>query len=109
MEIGSSIDLEEEFEEPNFLRYLKATDIAICDALSEGLFAVENEATTPDEGFYHRNEYDSVDEWAEDHAPFCEDREAFAALVAKMRNLASGKEHRVSEYWKEHKILLRKC
>jgi hypothetical protein len=103
MEIENSSGFKEEFKEPNFLRYLKATDVAIRSVLGERLFAVENEATTP-----QRNEYASIDEWVEDRTSFCEDQEAFAALQAEMRSLASGREHRVFEYWKEYEILLHK-
>jgi hypothetical protein len=108
MEIGGCIEFNEEFEEPNFLRYLEATHVAIRNVLSEQLFAVENEATTPHEGLYHCNEYDSIDEWVEDHTPFCVDGVAFAALSMKMRSLASVREYRIFEYWKEYKVLLRK-
>ncbi|MFB0546211.1 MAG: hypothetical protein ACETWB_04820 [Anaerolineae bacterium] len=108
MEIEGSIEFSEEFEEPNFLRYLEATDISIRNVLAERLFVIEDEATTPDDDSYRCNEYGSLDEWVENHAPSCEDLEAFDALSARMRSLASGKEHRVFEYWREYKVLLRK-
>lgn len=108
MEIEGSIEIEE-LEEPNFLRYLEATDFSIRNVLAERLFVVEDEATTPDKGLYHCNEYDSLDEWVKDRTAFCEDRETFDALSTKMQSLASGREHRIFEYWREHEILLRKC
>jgi SAM-dependent methyltransferase len=103
LEIGKSSAFKKEFAEPNFLRYLQATHVAIRSVLDERLFAVENESTTP-----RRDEYGSIDEWVEDRAPFCEDPEAFTALQTEMRCLASGEEHRVFEDWNEHEILLRK-
>ena len=108
LEVEGDIELVEELEESNFHKYLEATRVSICNVLVEQLFVAENEATTPDEGSYHCDEYNSLDEWIEHHKPFCEDLEAFDAMSVRIRDLASGMEHRILEYWREYKILLRK-
>ena len=106
--IKGNVEFSEELKEPNFDKYLEATRISIHNVLTEQLFVIEHEATTPDEGLYHCNEYNSLDEWIEAHRPSCEDLEAFDEMSAKIRNLARGRDHRISKYWREYKILLRK-
>jgi hypothetical protein len=108
MEIEGSIEFTEEFEEPNFQKHLEATEISIHTVLAEGLFVKEGEVTIPDGRFYHRDDYDSVDEWVESRISDCKDLDAFHALSTRMRSVASGREHRLHEYWKEYRVLLRK-
>ena len=103
LEIDGKIEFNEEFEEPNFCQYLKATSVAVINVVEEKLFTKENEAIIP-----ACNEYDSIDEWVEDHKPFCEDLDAFVAMSAKIRDMANGRAHRVLEYWREYQVLLSK-
>ena len=108
LEVEGSVEFCEELEEPNFDEYLEATKVSIHNVLAEQLFVIEHEATTPDEGLYHCNEYDSLDEWIEDHRPSCVDLEAFDEMSARIRDLASGRDHRILKYWREYTVLLRK-
>jgi len=108
LEVEGNTKFSEELKEPNFLRYLEATSASIGNIVSEGLFVIEDEAITPDEGSYHSREYDSLDEWVEDHKPFCEDLEAFNEMSVKIRSIAGKQEHRILEYWREDKVLLRR-
>jgi hypothetical protein len=108
LEVEGNTKFSEELKEPNFLRYLEATSASIGNIVSEGLFVIEDEAITPDEGSYHSREYESLDEWVEDHKPFCEDLEAFNAMSVKIRNIAGKQQHRILEYWREDKVLLRR-
>ena len=73
LEIGGELKFSQELQMPNFLGYLKATEVSLAKAVGDGLYAIEVEATTPDEGQYHCSEYSSLDEWIEDWKPFCED------------------------------------
>ena len=108
LKVEGNITFSEELEEPNFYRYLEATSASINNLVGEGLFVIEDEAITPDEGCYHCSEYDSLDEWVEDHKPFCRDFEAFNAMSVKIGNIAGKQEHRILEYWREDKVLLRR-
>ena len=63
---------------------MEATSTSISNVVSEGLFVIKDEAITPDEGFYHCSEYDSLDEWVEDHKPSCRDFDAFNAMTVKI-------------------------
>ena len=107
LEIDGKIELSEAFHQPNFRKYLESTKEAIHKALSEHLFVIEQEANTPDEGFYH-GEYRSLDEWIEDYEPLCDDLEELNELSAKLRKAARGKDHRIIDKWKESRLLLRK-
>ena len=104
--VGGNVEFCEELEEPNFDKYLEATGLSIRSVLAERLFVLEAEATTPDEDLYHCRDYDSLDDWVEDHRPFCEDLEAFDGVSARIRNLVRGREHRIRKLWREDKILL---
>jgi hypothetical protein len=109
VEIGGDVKFSHELEEPNFLRYLEATKVSIGNAVGEGLYVIEDEGTTPDEGLYHCSEYSSLDEWILDRKPFCEDWDAFHAMSATIRELVGREEHRILEYYREHTVLLRRC
>ena len=108
VKIEGNIEFSEELMEPNFHQYLAATRASINNVVGKQLFVVEDEATTPDEGFYLCNEYGSLDEWIEDHKPSCEDMAALEAMSANIRNITSGREHRILKLWREYKVLLRK-
>lgn len=108
LKIEGNVEFSEELKEPKFHKYLEATRVSIHNVLAEQLFVIEHKTTTPDEGFYHCDEYDSLDEWIKDRKPFCEDLEAFDEMSVRIRNLASGRDHRILEYWREYKVLLRK-
>jgi hypothetical protein len=107
LEIAGKIKLSEAFHEPNFRKILGFTDEAIHNALTEQLFVIVQEATSPDERLHHA-EYRSLDEWIEDHKPLCDDLEELDKLSAKLRESVKGKDHRIIEYWKETTLLLRK-
>jgi len=107
LEIGGSIEFCEEFRTPNFHQYLEATITAIDNVLSERLFTIEDEATTPEKG-YHWKDFGSVDEWVGNFEKACVDLDALYAMAAKMRNVARGRKHRVYDGQKEYKVLLRK-
>jgi hypothetical protein len=109
LEVGGEVAYRGELKKPNFRRYLRATAVAIGNVVDEGLFVVEAEATTPERLFYHAEEYDSIAAWIEDRRPLCEDVEAFDALAARMREVAGGREHKVTHYSREYKVLLRKA
>lgn len=106
LEIAGNIEFSETLQEPNFNKYLEFTKVSIHIVLIEQLFVIKQETITPDEGLYHCRGYQSLDEWIEDHKPFCEDLEIFDEISAKIKQLAKGREHRILEYWREHKILL---
>jgi hypothetical protein len=108
LEIGGQVRFSQELQMPNFLGYLEATELSLANAVAEGLFATELEATTPDEGQYHCSEYGSLEEWIEDWKPFCEDLDPFHAMSATIRNLVGREGHRVLEYYRQYEVLLRK-
>jgi hypothetical protein len=108
LEIGGRIEVDEELNEPNFNRYLEATEVSIHNVISEHLFVLEDEATIPEEDLFHTVEYDSIDEWVDDCRLTCEDLMPFDTLVARMRDVAGRRKHKVIRYWKEHRVLLRK-
>ncbi len=108
LEVEGNAKFSEELKEPNFLRGLEATRTSINNIVGEGLFVIEDEAITPDKGFFHCREYNSLDEWSEDHKPFCKDLETFNAMSVKIGIIAGRQEHRILEYWREDKVLLRR-
>lgn len=107
-EIDGRVVFREVTNEQNFRFYLRATVTAIHQTVEEGTFDIVSEATTPDGNSYLCNEYGSVEEWEEDRLTYCEDIEAFTAMSEKIQALVHGHNHRVLEYWKEYKVLLRK-
>ena len=108
LEIAGNVEFSEELQEPNFNKHLEFTRDSIRNVLAEQLFVIDQEAITPDEGFYHCREYQSLDEWVEDHRPFCRDLEEFDQISARIKNLVRGREHRILEYWRGYKIRLQK-
>ena len=103
LEVEGKIEFVDELEEPNFSAYLEANRVSICNALADHLFTTEAEITTLEESLYN-----SVDEWIEDHRPFCKDLDAFDAMSVQIQSLVRRREHRILEYWEEYRILLRK-
>ena len=108
VKVDGHVEFREVTNEQNFRRYLRATAEAIQKTVGERYFGIVCEATIPEGDSYHCNEYDTLDEWVEDRISFCEDIEAFSAMAESIRNLVGGRAHRVSEYWREYKALLRK-
>jgi hypothetical protein len=108
VEIDGKVVFREVTNEPNFRFYLQATVDAIHQTVKEGIFDVICEATIPEGNSYHCNEYGSVKEWEEDRLTYCEDIEAIAAMSEKIQALVRSQKHKISEYWKEYKVLLRK-
>ena len=106
--VDGFVEFREVTNEQNFRRYLRATAEAIQKTVGERYFGIVCEATIPEGDSYHCNEYDTLDEWVEDRISFCEDIEAFSAMSERIRNLVGGRSHRISEYWREYKVLLRK-
>ena len=106
--VDGFVEFREVTNEQNFRRYLRATADAIQKTVGERYFEIVCEATIPEVDSYHCKEYDTLDEWVEDRISFCEDIEAFSAMSERIRNLVGGRAHRVSEYWREYKVLLRK-
>ena len=108
VEVAGVAEFCEEFEGPNFRRYLVANGEAIRRAVDEGFFAIDTEGTTPGEGLYHCRSYDSVDEWIADHQSFCEDVEEVEAMSDRIHDVVGPRTHRVLEYYREYRALLRK-
>lgn len=108
VEMDGKVKLSEELYEPNFQIILNATRLSISNVVEEGLFRIEFEATTPRDGSFHCNEYDSVQEWIEDHISFCEDLATFNAMSERIQRIVDGKTHHIFEYWREYSVLLRK-
>jgi hypothetical protein len=108
VEIGGEVVFREVTNELNFRFYLRATEEAIYQTVEEGIFDVVSEATIPEGNSYHCNEYGSVKEWEEDRLTYCEDIEVFTAMSEKIQALVRSQNHKVLEYWKEYKVLLRK-
>jgi hypothetical protein len=108
VETDIGIEFSEELIEPNFQRYLNATREAIFNVVMKGLFEIECEATTPEEGTYHCNEYDSIDEWKEDEQIFSADLAELNAMHDRIQKLIDGRKHRILIFWREYKVLLRK-
>ena len=98
----------EEFDEPNFLDYLRATEHAICLSAEKKLFVTLDEANYPEGDHWLVHVYDSLDEYDEDHRSSCEDIMAFDTLVKRIKKKAGSKAHKVEEYIKEYRILLQK-
>ena len=108
VEIEGKVEFREVTNEQNFRRYLHAGVEAIHRSVDEGLFAIKYEAVIPIGNSYHVKQYDSRDEWEADRLSFCEDFEAFSAMSGRIQKLVGGRKHKVFEYWKEYKVLLRK-
>ena len=108
VEIAGSVEFCKEFKGPNFRRYLTANGEAIRRAVDEGLFAIDTEGTTPGEGLYHCRSYGSVDEWIADHQSFCEDVQEVETMSARIHDMVGPRTHRVLEYYREYRALLRK-
>lgn len=108
VEIDGKVEFREVTNEQIFRSYLQAGVEAIHRSVGEGLFEIEAEAIIPKGNSYHVNQYDSRDEWEEDRLSFCKDLETFSAMSGRIRKLVGGRKHRVLEYWKEYKVLLRK-
>jgi len=108
VEIEGEVVFREVTNEQNFRSILRATVDAIHQSVGEGIFDLVCETTIPGGNSYHCNEYGSVKEWEEDRMEYCEDLEAFTVMSARIQALVRGQNHRVLEYWKEYKVLLRK-
>jgi len=108
VEVAGAVEFCQEFEGPNFRRYLTATGEAIRRVVDQGFFAIDTEGTTPEEGLYHRRSYDSVDAWIADHQSFCEDVEEVEAMSARIHDAVGPRTHRVLEYYREYRALLLK-
>ena len=107
--VDGVVKLNEELQEPNFKRFLRATKSAIEVAVAEELFAVEGEVIVPaDENYSLVDEYESIDKWFFDHEPFCEDWGEMKQLADKLHTVTNGKPHLVRCYWRENRMLLRK-
>ncbi len=102
------VEFREVTNEQNFRGYLRATTEAIQKTVGERDFEIVCEAIIPEGNSFHCNEYDTLDEWVEDRITFCEDIGAFNAMSQRIRNLVGEHPHRVLEYWKQYKALLRK-
>ena len=107
VEIDGKVEFREMTNEQNFRRYLHAGVEAIHRSVGEGLFEIVAETIIPKGNSYHCNKYDSREEWEEDCLSFCEDFETFSAMSGRIQKLVGGRKHRVLEYWKEYKVLLR--
>ena len=101
------IKFSEELVEPYFQNYLSATREAIQNAVMEGLFEIESEAKTPEEGSYHCDEYSSISEWKEDLQPFCEDLQELNTMSERIQKIIDGRNHRISISWKQYIVLFR--
>lgn len=108
VEIDGHVAFKEATNEQNFRRYLRATKTAVQKTVGERIFEIKCEVIIPEGDSYHINEYETVNKWVEDRSSFCEDFEALNAMAEKMQNLVGSHPHQVSEYWREHKILLTK-
>jgi len=108
VEVDGKVVFREVTNEQNFRFYLRATEEAIHQTVEEGIFSVGGEAIMPAGNSYHCKEFGSVKEWEEDRLTYCEDIEAFTAMTEKIRARVGSQNHKVFEYWKEYKVLLRK-
>jgi len=108
VEIDGEVVYSEETNEKNFRRYLHATEKAIHQSVTGGLFEIVKETITPEGDSYHCNEYESRKEWEEDRLTFCEDLEALTTISEKIEKIVKCRPHKVLEYWKEYKVLLLK-
>jgi hypothetical protein len=108
VEIDHLIEFREEMLEPNFQEYLSATMEAIHNVIADGLFEIESESKAPEAESYLCTEYDSVNEWREDRQPFCEDLDEFNEMYERIQTLIDGQKHRIMEFLRDYKVLLRK-
>ncbi len=108
VEIEGQVVFSEETDEKIFRRYLHATEKAIHQSVTNGLFELVEKAITPADDSYHCNEYESKREWEEDRLQFCEDLEALVTISEKIDEIVKDRTHKVFEYWKGHQVHLRK-
>ena len=108
LEIGGRVELREEFPEPNFAKYLRATHSAMNRVVQDHLFEVVAEVTLPAGDDYLCDEYNSIAAWRSDYEPFCEDLEVFNGLATRMQTIAGNRAHIVKQLSKEHQMLLTK-
>lgn len=108
LEIDGRIELREEFLEPNFAEYLRATQSAMDRVVQDHLFKVVAEVILPAGDNYLCDEYDSIAAWRSDYEPSCEDLDIFNRLAKRMQTVAGHREHIVKHLSKERHILLDK-
>lgn len=108
LEIDARVDLREEFPEPNFLMYLRATQTAMDRVVQDHLFKVVAEVILPAGDNYLCDEYDSISAWRSDYEPSCEDLDVFNELATRMQVVAGDRKHIVKQLSKERQILLDK-
>lgn len=108
VEVDGELVFKEETNEKNFRGYLSATMKAIQKSVEEKRFEIVSEAIIPSGKAFHCNEYDSINDWVEDRIAFCEDVSAFNAMAERIQDIIRGREHKVFEFWREYKVLLRK-
>ena len=108
LEIDGRIQLREEFPEPNFAVYLRATQTAMDRVVQDHLFEGIAEVTRPAGDDYLCDEYDSIAAWRADYESSCEDLDGFNELATRMQKVAGDRKHVVKQLSKERQILLDK-
>jgi hypothetical protein len=108
LEIDGRIALREEFPEPNFAEYLRATQTAMDRVVQDHLFKVVAEVILPAGDNCLCDEYDSIAAWRSDYEPSCEDLDVFNELATRMQKVAGDRKHVVKQLSKERQILLNK-
>lgn len=109
VEINGKVVFQEETNEQNFRGYLGATAQAIRQSVEKGRFEIVRETIVPEGDSYLCDEFESLDEWEEARLSFCEDLEMFTEMSERIRKIVEGRIHSVSEYWRQHQIILRAC
>ena len=107
VEVNGKVVFRQETIEQNFRDYLHATVEAIHQTVNEGIFEFVHETVIPNGNSYDIKEYESLDKWEEDRLAYCEDLEELSKMSEEMQELVQSRKHKILEYRKEYKVLLR--
>lgn len=94
------------FDEPVFDCYLESTLRALDNVCKAGLFKKINDEVLPGSDMYFTSEYDSVDDYESDQIDFCEDKDNFLQLTARLREADATQSASVRLLVREQQILL---
>lgn len=107
VEIDGNLILSEELEEPNFREVLLTARKVINSVTKDGLYQLERQIIIPtEEGCFHYINYESIDDWLDDHLPFSVDQAVLKSFAERVRAIVKSSRYTVTEYFREEITIL---